>query len=201
GGPSARTPRVPGFTGTHSSAFAPVSDIRDSTCTSLPRCCGWPCRIAPYATLCATGEFHVPRRSAPNEITKRERARSIVGSCSWPKLIALARRTTPSSIASNRIGPGAPNVVRNSETSAAPRARHQRQRFLIARGGQRIELAHQLADRFVPAHRLEVADAASAVALERLRHAIGVVGDLDRRLPARAQRALADRILREALEL
>jgi hypothetical protein len=38
----------------------------------------------------------VPRKSAPKLIAKRERARSIVGSCSWPKLIAFARRSTSS---------------------------------------------------------------------------------------------------------
>ena len=36
---------VPGLMGSHSSAFAPVSDIRDSICTSLPRVPGCPCRI------------------------------------------------------------------------------------------------------------------------------------------------------------
>ena len=45
--PSASTPSVPGFTGTHSSALAPVSDIRDSTCTNAPRTPGRPCRISP----------------------------------------------------------------------------------------------------------------------------------------------------------
>ena len=39
--------RCPACTGTHSSALAPVCDIRDSTCTNLPRTPGRPCRIAP----------------------------------------------------------------------------------------------------------------------------------------------------------
>ena len=51
-------------------------------------------------------------------ITKRDRARSIVGSCSWPKLIALARRSTSSPNSSNPIGAGAPKPIRNSAASA-----------------------------------------------------------------------------------
>src|SRR5262249_40239143 len=58
----------------------------------------------------------------------------------------------------------------------------------------------QFADRIIPAHRLEVAGAAIAGALHRLDHPIGVIGDLNRRLPARAQAALADRILGQAFE-
>ena len=40
--PSARTPSIPGFTATHSSAFAPVCDIRYSTWTNFPRLPGFP---------------------------------------------------------------------------------------------------------------------------------------------------------------
>jgi hypothetical protein len=94
--PSASTPSVPGFTGTHSSAFAPVSDIRDSTCTNAPRSPARPCRISTVGGALRHGEFHDPRKSAPKLMAKRERPRSIVGSCSWPKLIAFALRSTSS---------------------------------------------------------------------------------------------------------
>ena len=40
--PSARTPSIPGLTATHSSAFAPVCDIRYSTWTNFPRLPGFP---------------------------------------------------------------------------------------------------------------------------------------------------------------
>ena len=45
--PSASTPSVPGMTGTHSSALAPVCDIRGSTCTNFARTPGLPWRISP----------------------------------------------------------------------------------------------------------------------------------------------------------
>src|SRR3954453_23530408 len=83
--------------------------------------------------------------------------------------------------------------------AAAPRPRDERDRLLIARRRDRVQLADELADRFVPAHRREIAAAAIALALHRLGEAVGVIGDLYRRLAARAQAALADRILRLAL--
>src|SRR5207253_4286619 len=59
----------------------------------------------------------------------------------------------------------------------------------------------QLRDRLVPTDRLELTGAARAFALQRLRDAIGVIRDLDRRLPARAQSAAADGILRQPFDL
>jgi len=41
-----------------------------------------------------TGEFQVPRKSAPNVSTYPLRARSNVGSCSYPKLRRFARLAT-----------------------------------------------------------------------------------------------------------
>src|SRR6185436_8975381 len=72
---------------------------------------------------------------------------------------------------------------------------------LIVRGRQLIQLAGQLLDRLVPRDVLELAAAALAGALARLADAIGVIGDLNRGLPARAELALADRIFRVAFEL
>ena len=45
--PSASTPSVPGRMATHSSALAPVCDMRDSTWTKRPRTPTRPCRISP----------------------------------------------------------------------------------------------------------------------------------------------------------
>src|SRR6266511_188383 len=84
--------------------------------------------MSPYAALCDTGEFHVPRKSAPNATTYRDRARSNVGSCAWPKLIALARRSTSSPNSSNGIGGGAPKRVRSSVKRATRRLRDGRVR-------------------------------------------------------------------------
>ncbi len=64
-----------------------------------------------------------------------------------------------------------------------------------------VELCDQLGDRCVPRDGLIVAAAASAAPLERLNQPIGVIRDLDRRLAARTQRALADRMRRVAFEL
>src|SRR5262249_53203286 len=75
------------------------------------------------------------------------------------------------------------------------------ERLLIAGRRERVEPRDELADRFVPAHGLEVAAAAVAVPLQRLRDAIGVIRDLDRRLAARTQPPVADRILGLAFEL
>ena len=58
--------------------------------------------------------------------------------------------------------------------------------------------AGELGDRLVPGDRRELAGAARAGPLQRLRQAIGVIGDLNRRLAARAQAALADRIRRRS---
>ena len=66
---SASKPSVPGLQATNSSALAAVCERRASTCTNLARVPGRAWRIRPYAALCATAEFHVPRKSAPNEIT------------------------------------------------------------------------------------------------------------------------------------
>ena len=76
---------------------------------------------------------------------------------------------------------------------AAPRAGHQRQRLLIAGRGQFVQLGHQLADGLVPANLAERAGAARSIALHRLPQAIGVIGHLNRRLPAGTESAAADR--------
>ena len=90
---------------------------------------------------------------------------------------------------------------REREPAAAPRAREERERLLIVSRGQRVELPRELRDRLVPRDVPELAGAARAGPLHRVREAIGVIRDLNRRLPARAQAALADRILREPFEL
>ena len=79
--------------------------------------------------------------------------------------------------------------------------REERERLLIVSRGQRVELRDELGDRLVPRDFLELAGPARAGPLQRMREAIGVIRDLNRRLPARAQPALADRMRRVAFEL
>jgi hypothetical protein len=73
--------------------------------------------------------------------------------------------------------------------------------FCVPAGRQRIESCDQLLDRVIPRDGGILAAAAIAAALERLRDAIGVVGDLDRRLTASAERTAVDGIHRAAFEL
>ena len=75
------------------------------------------------------------------------------------------------------------------------------QRLLRAGGLQRVESRHQLLDRVIPGDGRVVAAPPIAVAFERLRDAIRVVGHLNRRLSARAERAAVDRMHRAAFEL
>src|SRR5439155_7175001 len=82
--------------------------------------------------------------------------------------------------------------------SLRPAARSQkRERFWIAR----IEARDQFGDRVFPGDGLELRRPARTAAFERLRDAIRVIGDLNRRLTAHAQFALADRIAGIAFEL
>ena len=169
---------------------------------------GRPCRMLAVARrLCATGAFQVPRKSAPNDSTYRALARSNVGSCSRPKLSRFARRSTSSlEQLEGRRGAGAPNRSRNSVDEIASRARARprssRRATPARRVGQGVELRHELGDRGVPADRLERRRCrARPVRLQRLRDPVRMIGDLNRRLAARAQRALVDRMRRVALEL
>src|SRR5207245_3937628 len=64
----------------------------------------------------------------------------------------------------------------------------------LFRSRKRVELAGQLRDRGVPADLFEFAGAACAGSLQGMRHAIGMKGHLNRRLAARAETALTDRM-------
>src|SRR5688500_3669945 len=77
----------------------------------------------------------------------------------------------------------------------------KREALLIVGREQRVELTGQLLDRLVPRNVDVLAAAPLARSLARLVEAIGVIGDLDGSLPARAQLALADRILWIAFQL
>jgi len=81
----------------------------------------------------------------------------------------------------------------------AARTREDGQRALVA--VERIELADQLGDRGVPGDRLELPVAPRSRSFQRLRDAIRMIRQLDRRLPARAERPLVDRVRRESFEL
>jgi diguanylate cyclase (GGDEF)-like protein len=72
------------------------------------------------------------------------------------------------------------------EPAAAAGPREHRQRLLVARRGQRVELARQLRDRFIPRDFFELARAARAGPLQRTRQPIGMKRHLNRRLAARA---------------
>src|SRR6185295_14114074 len=72
---------------------------------------------------------------------------------------------------------------------------------LVARAFEGIETRDDLLERVVPGNRAVATVTAVARALERLRDAIRVVGDLDARLAARTEPALVDRMRRAAFEL
>src|SRR5262245_34345041 len=83
----------------------------------------------------------------------------------------------------------------------AAAARQTGQRLLRACGRQRIKTRRQVRDRVVPGDRRVASAPAIALAFERLRDPVGVIRDLNGRLPARAQGAAVDRILGTPLEL
>src|SRR4029078_10264448 len=84
---------------------------------------------------------------------------------------------------------------------AAARAREHRQRFLVPTSGERVELTGQFGDRLIPGDFLEGPGAAGTGALQRMRNPIGVKRNLNRRLPARTQSALADGMARLSFQL
>src|SRR5439155_18488450 len=74
------------------------------------------------------------------------------------------------------------------------RPRQKRQRFLIVRHGQRIELRDELRQRFVPRQFLELPGEARAGSLERMPETIGMIRNLNRSLSSHAKLALVDGI-------
>ena len=161
--------------------------------------------MRPYAALCATAEFQVPRKSAPNTSTYRA-------------LLEIERRQLVRA-ETDRVGAAQHLVAENNskvdrrrravalqqlrdqlETPAAARLGQKREALLIVGRHQRIELTGQFLDRFIPRDVDELPAAPLARSLARLVETIGVIRDLQRRLAARAQLALADRILGVALE-
>lgn len=84
---------------------------------------------------------------------------------------------------------------------ASTRFGEQRQRGLIIGRDEGIKLSDQFLDRLVPRDVGELSTATLARALARVREAVRMIGHLDRGLAARAQLALADRILGIAFEL
>ena len=86
-------------------------------------------------------------------------------------------------------------------SAGAEPAGQNRQRSRIAGSNQRVDLCEQLGDRLVPGDLLILSAAARPRALHRRRQPIGMVGDLQRRLPARAEFPAADRVFGVAFEL
>src|ERR1043165_6975923 len=84
---------------------------------------------------------------------------------------------------------------------AGPPRRHHSERLRFIRAREVVELAGQFGDCLIPGDLFELAVAFRARALERMPDAIRVIRDFDGRLPARAELALADRVLRISFEL
>ena len=146
----------------------------------------------------------MPRKSAPNAITKRD-AREIERR---QLLVAEADRVGPAQhvVAEQLEGDRRRRAepVRNSAASSQPAAAAAAASGTPATSDRRPRRARRAARRAraiasSQRDRLELAGAARAAALHRLRQPIGVIGDLNRRLPARAESALVDRMLRLAL--
>src|SRR5207245_178934 len=76
----------------------------------------------------------------------------------------------------------------------------KRERLRI-RAGECVELLRELGERRVPGDRLELLAAARSRPRERRGDAIGVIGQLNRGLPAGAQLSLADWMRGVAFEL
>ncbi len=138
----------------------------------------------------------MPRKSAPNERTNRARF-EIDRRPLWAaeaQIVGPAQDVVAEDLEGEGRGRAVPREELGDERAAMalPRPRQERERVLGAVGGQLVELRQELRDRIVPGNRLELPGAARAGALQRLAEPIGMVGDLDARLAARAQAALAD---------
>ena len=72
--------------------------------------------------------------------------------------------------------------------------RQKRQRFLVVRHRQRIELRDELRQRFVPSQFLELPVETCAGPFERMSEAIGMIRNLNRSLSSHAKLALVDGI-------
>ena len=89
---AATSPSVPGSSVSHSSAWAPVSDNRGSSCTSRVRRPPPRRRPSANARLYSTGDSHVSRKSAPNDTIRSGRAKSWRGTPRRPNAVRLAAR-------------------------------------------------------------------------------------------------------------
>src|SRR5204863_9409554 len=79
--------------------------------------------------------------------------------------------------------------------------RQERKRALIAGGRERVETRHNVRQRCIPRDLLELPAAPGAASFERMREAIGVIGDLNGGLSARTEPPLIDRMSGIAFEL
>ena len=95
---------APGATGTHSSAFWPVSESRGPMNTKglLPPPSSAALALA-KPRVCSTGEIHEPRKSAPKEKTIPAEGKSKVGMAFEPKTIRAASLSGASDAASYSI--------------------------------------------------------------------------------------------------
>ena len=84
---------------------------------------------------------------------------------------------------------------------ARPPRGHEGERALLSRRGERVEPRDELGRRSVPADRFELTAASWTDALHRSTDSIGVIGDLNRGLPARTKAAAIERVRRIAFEL
>src|SRR5262249_16650949 len=73
--------------------------------------------------------------------------------------------------------------------------------FLIPGALERIDLRDELRDRLVPRDHRERSVASRATAFQRLRNSIGVIRDLNRRLPSGTEAAFIDGMGALAFEL
>jgi len=74
------------------------------------------------------------------------------------------------------------------------------ERLLVAGRRKRVQARHELLHRVVPGDRVVLGLATIAASLQRLRDAVRVIRDLNRRLTARAQPAVVHRMLGGAFE-
>ena len=159
------------------------------------------------AVAAALRDRRVPRAEevgAERRSRNASAARSNVGSCSRPKLTALARRSTSSPNSSNAIGGGAPKPFANAATSSSRRLRRGTRQTPRATSDRRRRPVHRAGDtssrdRLVPGYRRRTRRCRARRCASGLGEPIGVIGDLNRRLAARAEPAVADRMLRPAL--
>ena len=85
--------------------------------------------------------------------------------------------------------------------SAALRPQQYREFLLVIRRLESIEFRNQFAQRLIPGNFFELTLTTCARAFERVPDAIGVIGDLGRRLSARAKFSAVDRMIGIAFQL